>query len=232
MRFGSFGSPFATDGFRSARQSVHVGCKSRLFRRAFDQHVGVGLLVGEVHGPDDVLHVLAVHRAADLNLGSLPGRISAEVLVRILKDPEPRGLAFEPAIAIAQVLAGDGRIGVGIDRQPTARRIVGLPRNRKPRRGFRADVIFFAVSDPRDADRGMNPIEMISHFCYSPADFPRGVSDRAALRNQSALARAIKCREQARPLERFPDNFVLKAAQKNALQDFYSLRVTPHQPKI
>jgi hypothetical protein len=52
-----------------------------------------------------------------------------------------------------------------------------------------------------------------------------------ALRNQSALARAIKRRKQAHPLERFQDNFVLKAAQKNALQDFNSLGVTPHQPK-
>ena len=109
----------------------------------------VGLLVGQVDRPHDVLDRAAVGQlAADRDLlttvalGVRPG------VLRVLEDLEARRLAFHRSVLIPQVAVGDGLIAIGVvasrlERNSTSEAGFGY----SPGARFGLEVEFLALSD-------------------------------------------------------------------------------------
>ena len=120
----------------------------------------IRLLVGQVHGPHDVLDALAIDHAADGHFDRrtlLAERVrfsTRRVIERILKNPETGRLPLEFSAGVAQFGAEDGRVfRARADRQASR---AGLARQLHARHAFRAEIIFFAVADAGDADGRMD----------------------------------------------------------------------------
>ena len=129
-------------------------------RNAVAAQPAIRLLVGQVHGPHDVLDALAIDHAADGHFDRCAllaerVRFSARRIIEgILKNPETGRLPLEFSAAVAQFGAEDrGVFRARPDRQASR---AGLARQLHARHAFRAEIIFFAVADTGDADGRMD----------------------------------------------------------------------------